>query len=292
MGRGLHQQSKDIIVAAIDILEEIRPTTVRSVCYQLFTRNLIANMGKNETSKVSRLLTGARERGEIPWGWIVDETRGVEQAAQWNDGSEFIDCALRSYRKDYWQDQRYHVEVISEKGTVRGVLASVLDEFGVPFRVMHGFASATAANDLAEAIRAREQTTVLLYVGDHDPSGLYMSAVDLPERLNRYGAGYYEMFRVALTDEHIAGGNLPSFPAESKQGDARYEWYARDFGQRCWEVDAMNPNDLRSDLRAEIMDLLDVDAWNHMIEIERAERTSMEGFMGDWKAMLSGRSPS
>ena len=46
MGRGLHQQSINIINTAIDVLEDIQPTTVRSVCYQLFTRGLIASMGK------------------------------------------------------------------------------------------------------------------------------------------------------------------------------------------------------------------------------------------------------
>ena len=35
------------------------------------------------------------------------------------------------------------VEVWSEKGTIRGVLKPVLDEYGVGFRVMHGFGSAT-----------------------------------------------------------------------------------------------------------------------------------------------------
>jgi hypothetical protein len=39
------------------------------------------------------------------------------------------------------------VEVWSEKGTVRGVLDPVLKEYGVGFRVMHGFGSATSVYD-------------------------------------------------------------------------------------------------------------------------------------------------
>jgi hypothetical protein len=49
----------------------------------------------------------------------------------------------RSYRRDFWQQQPERVEVWSEKGTIRGVLQPVLDEYGVGFRVMHGFGSAT-----------------------------------------------------------------------------------------------------------------------------------------------------
>jgi hypothetical protein len=290
MGRGLHQHSKDIINAAIEILNAIKPTTVRSVCYQLFTRGLIDNMGKTKTGKISRLLTGARERDEIDWRWIVDETRAVEQAAQWSDGSEFIDSVVRQYRKDYWQDQPWHVEVISEKGTVRGVLASVLNEFGVPFRVMHGFASATTANDMAQAINHRGKATALLYVGDYDPSGLYMSEVDLPQRLERYGAdpSKFELRRIALTRTHVLDGKLPSFPVESKTGDARHDWFVKRFGHTCWELDAMNPNDLRARVFESITSFLDIAAWNHMIDIEHAEQDSMEQFMGDWKRMLAG----
>jgi hypothetical protein len=287
MGRGIHQQSTEIINVAIDVLEDVWPTTVRSVCYQLFTRGLIADMSKNETAKVSRLLTWAREHERIEWNWIVDETRQIEQTAQWNDGADFVDSVVRQYRKDYWQEQDWHIEVISEKGTVRGVLAEVLDEYGLPFRVMHGFASATAANDLAESIRTREKSTVLFYVGDYDPSGLYMSGIDLPERLERYGAGFYKMIRVALTDEHVADSSLPSFAADSKQNDARHEWYVRNYGRRCWEVDALNPNDLRQCVRDAVMEYLDVDAWNHMMKVERAEIESMQKFMGDWKQMIA-----
>ena len=89
----------------------------------------------------------------------------------------------RSYRKDFWDQQPVRVEVWSEKGTIRGVLKPVLDHYAVGFRVMHGFASATAVNDVAEAADARGRPLVALYVGDYDPSGLYMSERDLPQRL-------------------------------------------------------------------------------------------------------------
>jgi hypothetical protein len=87
MSRGQSQRSRDLIEASQQILSEIQPATVRAVCYRLFTSKLIDSMRKNETNKISRLLTIARENEEIPWEWIVDETReperisGVEQSA-------------------------------------------------------------------------------------------------------------------------------------------------------------------------------------------------------------------
>lgn len=82
-GRGLALKSLDLIESCKNILEEIQPATVRSGCYQLFTRGLIANMSRNETAKVSRLLVVARETGMIPWDHIVDETREAERVSGW-----------------------------------------------------------------------------------------------------------------------------------------------------------------------------------------------------------------
>ncbi|MDQ3695454.1 MAG: hypothetical protein M3464_17795, partial [Chloroflexota bacterium] len=65
MPRGLATKTIALIEASASILEEIQPATVRAVCYRLFTQNLIANMSKGETDKVSRALTLARERGWI-----------------------------------------------------------------------------------------------------------------------------------------------------------------------------------------------------------------------------------
>ena len=45
----------------------------------------------------------------------------------------------------------------SEKGTVRGTLAPVLDTYGMTFRVMHGYGSATAVHDAAEQSTAADK---------------------------------------------------------------------------------------------------------------------------------------
>jgi hypothetical protein len=144
MSRGLGKRSLDIIAASYEILSEINPATVRAVCYKLFVRRLIDSMAKTETNKVSRLLRIARERSEIPWEWIVDETCEAERVAAWDNPRGYARDVVRSYRRDYWSQQPIRVEVWSEKGTVRGLLAPVLEENGVTFRVMHGYGSTTS----------------------------------------------------------------------------------------------------------------------------------------------------
>ena len=77
------------------------------------------------------------------------------------------------------------VQVWSEKGTIRGLCRPVLDKYAVGFSVVHGFNSATMVHDAAEDDDGRP--LIVIYIGDYDPSGLYMSEIDLPKRLAEYG---------------------------------------------------------------------------------------------------------
>src|SRR5262249_14274132 len=116
----------------------------------------------------------------------------------------------------------------------------------------------------------------VLYVGDHDPSGRHMSDVDLPERIDRYW-GKVELRRVALLPEvHCA--YLPWFSVEEKRTDPRYKWFVRNFGHRCWELDAMNPNTLRAIVEEHIRGVIDLDRWNHHAHIEQVEFQSLDAF--------------
>jgi hypothetical protein len=250
--RGMAEKSIKMIDAMYGIAEACQPITGRGIGYKLFTGRLTASMATPEMQRVYRLLKEARERGIIPWHWIVDETRDLEQTSSWANPEEYIRLVSRGYRRDLWKDQPNRVEVWSEKGTVRGVLSPVLDEFGVGFRVMHGFCGATTIYDVAQDYDGRP--LFILYVGDYDPSGLCMSEVDLPNRLKKYDGDHVGLIRIALT--HFDLLDLPSFPASDKAKDKRYKWFVENYGDQCCELDAMDPNDLRDRVRSRIRKLI------------------------------------
>ena len=181
------------------------------------------------------------------------------------------------------RDQNYCIEVWSEKGTIRGTLAPVLEEYGVTFRVMHGYASATVVNDIAEYSREVGKPLVALYVGDWDPSGKHMSDVDLPRRLEEYG-GDLTVERIALLRDDLA--DLPSFDPETKRQDPRYRWFTRNVGTKCYELDAMPPPDLRARVETEIRSYIDLDLWDHARMVEAAEVQSMQDFHKSWLASI------
>ena len=277
-GRGMAQRSLDLIKAMYTVTEAAQPITGRGIGYKLFASGLIPSMERAEMQRVYRLLKEAREQGHIPWAWIVDETRELERVSTWANPADYARAVARSYRRDFWDQQPVRVMVVSEKGTVRGLLRPVLDHFAVGFQVMHGFSSATIVYDISRDDDGRP--LIILYVGDFDPSGMYMSEKDLPNRFSKYDGNHVTTRRIALTRKQVKG--LPSFPAADKRKDPRYKWFRSNYGDRCWELDAMDPNDLRVCVERAIVALIEPVAWQRCEIINQAERESLQTILQKW----------
>jgi hypothetical protein len=292
-GRGKAAHSLKLIAAAADILAAIQPATVRAVCYQLFIQGVIASMAKSETNRVSVQLTDAREQGLIPWESIVDETRETEYPFNaWDDLSGYLDTVSNAYARDRWTRQPNRVEVWSEKNTVAGTLRPILRKYGVPFLPLRGFNSATKVHDAAVNSANTSQNIIKLYVGDYDPSGMYMSEKDLPERLDRYSerrdrdSDKVDLRRIALTKLHCQSlGRGLSFPVDSKKDDTRYAWFKKGYGSRCWELDALSPAMLRVVVEREIRALINRDIWKRDDRAEKAELRSIREVISDWPSI-------
>jgi hypothetical protein len=304
-GRGRAPKTLTLIDAIIEIAEEIAPCSVRALAYQLFNRKLIASMAFKHTRRVSELATAAREEGRLPWEWIVDPTRTEQRVSTWEDPAAYAWTVQRCYRRDKWADQDKHISVWSEKGTVEGTIRPVLDKYEVPFQILHGFSSATPVWDMAEANLHRCKRTLILYVGDWDPSGMNMSESDLPKRLARYmsadpankdvdlewardqleTAGL-EIRRIALTKADTeALGPATQFPASDKWRDSRYPWFTKHYGQFCWELDALSPVTLRERLEQAILAELDRESWDRYTHVEEQERDAIMKLCTQWSSI-------
>jgi hypothetical protein len=276
--RGMGRRTLALRSAIYDIAEECQPITGRGVGYKLFTQGLIASMSRADMQRVYTILKEAREEGHVPWEWIVDETRSLERGATWGGPADYARDVPEMYRREPWDSQEARVEVWSEKGTIRGVLAPVLREYAVGFRVMHGFNSATSVHDIADDDDGRP--LIAFYVGDFDPSGLCMSEEDLPNRLHEYGGDHVELRRIALTKAD--GAALPSFPASDKVKDPRHKWFVKNHGTQCWEIDALDPNTLRDRVEAAIKGEIDEAAWDACKTADRREREGLRSVIGSW----------
>jgi hypothetical protein len=297
----------------VEIAAVIQPCGVRALAYQLFTRKLIPSMETRHTQKVSNLSVIAREEGMMPWEWITDKTRQERQAATWANPAAYVRTVQRSYRRNKWNVQPTHVSVWSEKDTIEGSLRPVLEKYEVPFQVLHGWSGATPIRDAAQANLDRSQDTLILYVGDFDPSGMYMSERDIPQRLARYSSDdpaqkdvspewvhdclselRLTICRVALTVEDTrALGRALGFPAtdkkgtEKKKGDPRYDWFVANHGDWCWELDALAPNLLRDRVEGAILAALDHELWDRYVQVEQREQESFDHLCQSWTSAFS-----
>jgi hypothetical protein len=282
-GRGKAKKSLEIIGAAHRILSEINPASVRAVCYKLFNEKLIPNMSKGQTDRVGRLLTSAREDGLIPWEWIVDGTREIDRVASWSNPDALLRAAAEQYRMSRWDQQAVRVLLCSEKSTIAGTVKPITDKFQVGFLSLHGYSSTTSAHDLATMSVQDNKPLILFYIGDYDPSGMHMSEVDLPRRIEQYG-GRASIQRIALTQTDVLTRGLPGFPTDDKTRDPRHPWYVKRYGTLFWELDALDPNILRDRVEQHIMSLIDRTIWERCDRVEMAERGSLLDMVNAWNA--------
>ena len=98
--------------------------------------------------------------------------------------------------------------------------------------------------------------------------------------LSKYGGDHIALRRIALTRGQVSG--LPSFPATDKRKDPRYKWFRANYGDRCWELDAMDPNDLRACVEQAIVEQIEPVAWKRCERINKAERDSLRTIIEKW----------
>src|SRR4029453_5710303 len=126
------------------------------------------------------------------------------------------------------------------------------------------------------------------YVGDYDPSGMYMSEIDLPRRLADHGINV-TIERLALHGDQARARGLPSFPASDKKKDPHYPWFVREYGETCWELDALSPVDLRAIVEDAIWTHIDYAGGQQSGPPEGAEHRSMRALLTTWRAVKTGQ---
>ncbi len=107
----------------------------------------------------------------------------------------------------------------------------------------------------------------ILYMGDHDPSGLDMIR-DVRERLGTFGIGV-DIEPIALTWDQVEEYNPIPNPAKFK--DPRASDYVAKYGKISYEVDALDPLVLRQVLRDAIERNMDMDQYAGVLRQEKED---------------------
>lgn len=248
--------------------------TLRQLYYQLVSRGVVPNK-PSEYAKLSDLLGNGRMAGVVDWDAIEDRVRVPYIPYYVEDVSSAIDDTIRQYRLDRQEGQDNYIEVWVEKDALSGVLKRVTKEYHVRLMVNRGYSSISAMHDAAIRMKRAEdngQQPVILYLGDHDPSGIDMVR-DIRERLEEFGVDI-RVEAIALTDEQIATYNPPPNPA--KITDPRAKFYISKYGPTSWEVDALRPDVLNSLVVKKIEENIDMATFNGVVNQEQLDIEKLE----------------
>lgn len=221
------------------VVEEEKPMTVRQVFYQMVSRGLIEKIEAEYKNTVIRLLTDMRINGELPFGWIADNTRWMRKPRSYSSMRSAIERTAEAYRRALWDTQPVMVEIWLEKDALAGVLIEETASWDVPLMVTRGYPSISYLYEAAAAITGYEKPTYIYYFGDYDPSGLDISR-NVESRLREFAPEAEICFdRVAVNPIQIECLNLPTRP--TKKTDSRSKIF---YGESV-EVDAIPPRELR-----------------------------------------------
>jgi hypothetical protein len=210
---------------------------------------------------------------------MVDETRQPETVSVWRDAKQYVEAIGWSYRRDNWQTQPQHVEIWSEKATVLGSIRPIASKWGLTTRVCHGYGSCGQEMDVGSlfADLGSDKDITILYLGDHDPSGVQMQE-DMHRRAEQASCVEFTMLRLAIHPEDIARFNLP--PQRIKENDSRAAGFRRQFGANAptVELDALPVEELRKRIDGAVLELVDHERWNRQIAVQQIELNCIADF--------------
>ena len=273
-----NEKSLGLIERCDSIIEEYAGRgmrlTLRQLYYVLVSSDVIPNNIRSYKN-LGGLVSDARIAGLLDWDGIEDRVRVPDKPQQFDSMGDLMDVALRAYRLPRWEGQENYVELWVEKDALANVLRPVAKRDHVTLMVNRGYSSSSAMYEAAQRFTENGsdgQNLIILYLGDHDPSGEDMVR-DVRDRLALFGADV-DVRKIALTMAQVEEYDPPPNPA--KVTDSRAAAYIRRYGDKSWELDALKPEVLQAIITDEIDPLIDRSLMDAIIERETREKKTIE----------------
>ena len=264
-------QTKTVIIIrqVKEILKEYRtelPLTARQIFYRL-----VGAYGypKDERAyeRLTNILVRARRARIISFDAIRDDGASVMEPLHFDSVEDFY-RHVRELGEDFERNklanQKLNVRIYCEAAGMMPQISRVSGRYSVPVYSCSGFDSLTAkydlVKDISEASTYHGRRTVVLHLGDYDPSGenifdviaedvhAFLRSI-IPHKDPRAVALFR---RIALTPELIREHNLPESPAKPTDSRSK-QWGAR---QTC-QLEALPPDVLADLVDGEIRSYLD-----------------------------------
>jgi hypothetical protein len=280
-----HKKTAQLMYQVQEILEEYRdhlPMTARQIFYRL-----VAAYGYPKTESAAKSLgdhlTRARRAEMIPFNYIRDDGISVMSHAHYADENSFykhIHEEGNAYKRDKLARQKMYARVYCEAAGMMPQLERVCERYSIPVYSCSGFDSLSAKYQLKEACWRADtyqgRRTVILHLGDYDPSGESIFNDGLVEDIyaflerdvpNKEPQEVAVFERVALKPEHIERFNLPTAPPKSTDSRTK-NWQ----GEATCQLEALPPDVLAGLLDATIKTYLNLAVYEEDLKAEEEER--------------------
>jgi hypothetical protein len=255
------------------------PTSGRFVFYELEGRGLVRKSKRGESRRgkvddpreqeVIDALMWLRDKGVIPWGWVVDETRILYEWQYAPTVAEYVREAADHARINPWTGEPPLLLV--ESRSLGGVLRTMTSQYLVSIAATNGQVGGFLHTEIVPLLRGNDR--VVLYLGDWDHQGHQIEANTrrVLEQETGRGIGWT---RAAITQEQIAEREL----APTWKIDNRYD---PPLDHEAWEAEALGQGTIQQLVR-DALDRLLPEPLEDVLEREEAQRERVA-------ALLDGR---
>ncbi|WP_344678880.1 hypothetical protein [Saccharopolyspora taberi] len=271
-----HGQTLRVLAAVDDVLDRYAaqlPLSLRQIFYVLVSDEILPKT-ERAYKNLCEHLGMARRSGRLDWSVIRDDTQVVVQApASFADPADFwraLRGAAEEYRRNRQDGQPVRLELWCETAGMVPQLARIGAEYGLPTYSGGGFDGLAGKHDAAERAAACGVETVVLHVGDLDPSGIHLFSA-LAEDVAAFAAaagGRIRFERIAVTTDQVERYALPTAPPKASD--------RRSFtGTTTTQAEALPPDVLAAVVRAAIEAHRDPDVHQAALAREEAERSAL-----------------
>jgi hypothetical protein len=198
--------------AALELLREHEragdiPTNGRFLFYELEQRGVIPKKYDDKVrtplQDVSVATMRLRECGLIPWDWIADESRSLQDWRYARDVRQYLVNTIPMARIDLWQGEEPPF-IITESRATAGVLADLAYSYLTPITATGGQCGGFLVTEVVPLLLKKRR---VLYIGDREVRG---PADQIEQNTKRYierHAGRVfapgEWVKIALTEQQV-----------------------------------------------------------------------------------------
>lgn len=241
-----------------------------------------------------------KEGWMIPFSWIRDEKGSTGEPLMFDDHDEFVEWSKENAAEMMLQRQEGQPQVIEvwcEANGMYPLMREISAPYGVRVSSGGGYDSVTAKHNLAQRIIRRslerngERPTVVLHIGDFDPSGEGMYETlrdDVTAMCRQTGVAgkFVTIKRVALTEEQVI--DMEAETAPPKEKDSRRPAFVERhpdavafYGSEniTVQLEALTPPELRELIETQLEEYTDRKAYDKLLKRERkTQRELVEAF--------------